>query len=819
MQKSARRTGAIVSSLLAMAVAGAVWSQQETQPATTATATGPGTATTSRPGINMQNTMAFRFVDARVDDILTEMSSRFGFIILKTQQIPTRVTIQVPEPVNAEQAVNWLNTLLTQIGMQAIESATGPGPEGRTTLRIVSLLEAKKANIPVYQGADHSKIANTDQLITQIIPLTNIDAIRTRNDLLPFISADADSAANPGSNTIIITDTSAKIRRLVEMIENLDNTKKISTVIQYRYLTNSTAAEAARLINAMFSPANLGLNTGGGGGGGGGGAAAAGRGAAGRGAAGGGGGTSNGLAAFNQRIYADSDPRTNTVILNGPPDQVEAALKVLDRLDAIQGDELSTSVFFIKNLKNAQAADIAPVLNAIFGNGGGAIGGGAAARGGLTGGGVTGLTGTTGFGATTGGTRGTTRGRSPSPTPSPSASLTPADANVFVGARGGAAAGGGAARGATGATGGARGATGGGNIRGASGNVGTAAAALAGMAYFVPNPNTNSLLVTTDKSYEDRVRSIIDELDRPVPQVLIKVLVADVSHANMDDLGFEFGAKDLRISTDIFGNTITFGPQIGTNFGLSQSSGSGGLKVSLVEGQVNATLQALARQAKLDILSRPYILVQDNQEAYMQIGQNVPYITNSQVTNNGQTINSVGYTSVGIILDVIPHINPEGLVTLDVSPQVSSLDTSTGVPIASNVIAPVFTREIAQTRVAIKNGETIVIGGLMQDQKVQAVDKVPILGDIPYFGMFFKHTIDTKAKHELLIFLTPHVAMAPDFLQKMTEDEEQTLKLAPTAIQPGTWEQQLKGMKAGATTTQPATEIRIEGRNLAPGGR
>ena len=77
--------------------------------------------------------------------------------------------------------------------------------------------------------------------------------------------------------------------------------------------------------------------------------------------------------------------------------------------------------------------------------------------------------------------------------------------------------------------------------------------------------------------------------------------------------------------------------------------------------------------------------------------------------------------------------------------------------------------------------------------------------------MFFKHTIEIKAKHELLIFLTPHVAMALDFLQKMSEDEEQTLKLVPTAIQPGTWDQQMKGMNAGGTTTQPASEIRIEG--------
>jgi general secretion pathway protein D len=194
----------------------------------------------------------------------------------------------------------------------------------------------------------------------------------------------------------------------------------------------------------------------------------------------------------------------------------------------------------------------------------------------------------------------------------------------------------------------------------------------------------------------------------------------------------------------------------------------------------------------------------------------VPYITNSQISNTGQTINSVAYTNVGVILDVIPHINPDGQVTLDIAPQVSALDPSSGVPISSNVIAPVFTVRQAQSRVTIRNGETIVIGGLMQDQKVQVINKVPLLGDIPYLGMLFKETTNAKVKTELLIFLTPHVAMSPDQLKGMTADEQRGLKLVPSAVQPGLWEQEMVGMERGATTTRPTSEIRIQNGNLTP---
>ena len=164
------------------------------------------------------------------------------------------------------------------------------------------------------------------------------------------------------------------------------------------------------------------------------------------------------------------------------------------------------------------------------------------------------------------------------------------------------------------------------------------------------------------------------------------------------------------------------------------------------------------------MLSRPYILTSDNQEATITVGNEVPFITNTRITDTGQTINTIQYQDIGIILDVTPHINPEGLVILDVAPEISE-QTGQGVTISQGVAAPVFSKRSAQSRVGIVDGQTIVIGGLMQDQKTQTITKVPFLGDLPGIGPAFTRYQNTKTKTELLIFLTPHVALQPEAAQ------------------------------------------------------
>jgi general secretion pathway protein D len=150
------------------------------------------------------------------------------------------------------------------------------------------------------------------------------------------------------------------------------------------------------------------------------------------------------------------------------------------------------------------------------------------------------------------------------------------------------------------------------------------------------------------------------------------------------------------------------------------------------------------------------------------------------------------------------------MVTLDVAPQVSQLDSGSGVPISSNVSAPVFDIRAAQSRVGVEDGKTIVIGGLMQDERTQNIQKIPLLGDIPYLGMLFKRTTNSKTKTELLIFLSPHVALRPDALPAMSRDEERGTKLVPNAVSPGTFQDQMRGLERGGATTRPDVSKPVE---------
>jgi len=323
--------------------------------------------------------------------------------------------------------------------------------------------------------------------------------------------------------------------------------------------------------------------------------------------------------------------------------------------------------------------------------------------------------------------------------------------------------------------------------------VSTSAAAgagdLAGQVYVVADEDTNSLIIRTAAEHVDRVKAILKELDKPIRQVLIKVLLAEVSHDDTTDLGVEFSALNIGIGSST--------SSIGTDFSVAPQTG--GLIGRVVDADYTVTLRALATVGKLDVLSRPYILASDNQEATITVGQEVPFIRNTRTTETGQTINTIEYEDIGIILNVTPHINPEGLVILDVAPEISTL-TGTTVPISETVDAEVFAKRSAETRVAIRNGQTIVIGGMMEDRLTDTISKVPLLGDDPILGPLFRRTIKKKVKTELLIFLTPHVAEQPEQLYKMSQQEKAGSKGVPNAAWPGAFQDHMKGMRRGATT-------------------
>jgi general secretion pathway protein D len=282
---------------------------------------------------------------------------------------------------------------------------------------------------------------------------------------------------------------------------------------------------------------------------------------------------------------------------------------------------------------------------------------------------------------------------------------------------------------------------------------------------------TDTLIVMTDSETNRQIASLVETLDQPVPQVLIKVLFLEVTYTNESDLGiegsFEFGSSE-------FPDTAF------TNFGLAGETRGGFLRI--LDDDLSVTLRALATRGKLEVLSRPSVMARNNQVATITIGQEVPFIRNSRVTDTGQVINTIEYDDIGIILQVTPHITPDNLVEMDVSPEISTL-TSETVPITDTVNARVIAKRSASTRVVVASGKTVAIGGLMEDQFTESVSKVPLLGDIPLLGALFRRTVREKSKTELLIFLTPTVVRSMADLQNTTTAERRSAELVPKAFQ------------------------------------
>ncbi|MFO0944698.1 MAG: secretin N-terminal domain-containing protein [Planctomycetota bacterium] len=310
----------------------------------------------------------------------------------------------------------------------------------------------------------------------------------------------------------------------------------------------------------------------------------------------------------------------------------------------------------------------------------------------------------------------------------------------------------------------------------------------------VSEPISNSLLISSTPRFFEEILRIVEEIDMRPPQVVIQVLIAEVALNDDEELGLEVGTQssvlyDRSLAVRNSGaaeNSLTPGfnfnttsplqsPQgapaseVGlqglTNFALNRANstlGYGGLIFTASSDNVSILLRALKRQRRLDVLSRPQIMTLDNQQAFIQIGQQVPTVTASQTTVQGSVVNSVEFRDVGIILQVTPRISPDGVVVMRVDPTVSSLDPSGGIPISSGgnnaaVLAPIINTTRAQTTVSAQDSQTVVIGGLISKSKTAEERKLPIIGDWPVVGWAFKYQSSVSFKRELLIILTPHV--------------------------------------------------------------
>lgn len=273
---------------------------------------------------------------------------------------------------------------------------------------------------------------------------------------------------------------------------------------------------------------------------------------------------------------------------------------------------------------------------------------------------------------------------------------------------------------------------------------------------------TNTILIRDTLESIDEARRVIDVLDIPVKQVLIESRMVTVRDNVDEQLGVRWGftgaSDNNSVSGSIIGadtagqgNVPDIGERLNVNLPVSSAAGTIGFQIAnLLDGNIlDLELSALEAENKGEIIASPRITVANQQEAYIEQGTEIPFV---QATSSGAT--SVEFKKAVLSLKVTPHITPDDRIILNLvvtqDTRGDTVATSTGPAVA------IDTQEIS-TQVLVENGETIVLGGIFQQVSTNDVTKVPLLGDIPYFGNLFKTTSTIEQKRELLIFVTPKI--------------------------------------------------------------
>jgi type II secretion system protein D len=306
---------------------------------------------------------------------------------------------------------------------------------------------------------------------------------------------------------------------------------------------------------------------------------------------------------------------------------------------------------------------------------------------------------------------------------------------------------------------------------------------LVGRVRAVPDQRSNALLVSANVHYFPQVLKLLEELDAPTDQVLIEARLVEVSADFLDALGVRWSPSGSQIFTgDDYDNSLIASGSANYQKGFGgtttvnspPSSSSGGVLQSLTSlrsGVLESTIsmdflvQFLRRTTKAKVLAEPQINIRDNETGRLFVGQQVPIPQYTQVSQLGGQNTSFTYKDVGVVLEVTPHINSSGDVELRIH-----AESSTVVPGQTVLGGSIFDTRNFRTDLTAKNGQTLVLGGIIQKQVSDTLRKTPILGDIPGLGWAFKKKNTTSHDVELMVFMRPKVTRTPEQARDLVDE-------------------------------------------------
>ena len=567
--------------------------------------------------------------------------------------------------------------------------------------KVVPEADAKLQSGPVEIGAASAR--DGDEVITQVFQLNHESANNMIPVLRPLVSPNNTITAFPGNNTLIITDYAANLKRLSKVIATLDSPRPAAEV-QVVVIKNSIASDIAVAVSKLMDEGNRG----------------------------GGGGPGAGSDP-SQRVVVMADPRTNSVLIRSAnASKLTLARSLVEQLDRpANADQANMRVVY---LKNAEATKLVEVLQAVLsgesnGNGG-----------------------SSGFGSSNRNSSSRSSGGFFGDNSSSSSGLSSAfgDSDSSSGGLGSQT----------------------GQLNRDRGNQGPTSIK-AGGAVIAADPSTNSLIITAPEPVYRNIRGVIDQLDSRRAQVYIESLIVEVSANTVAEMGIQWQFMSGRNG----GNNVIGGTNFGANgqniLSVSQNpaalAGSNGINIGVVRGNVSlfgqqfVNLGLLARALETEgggnIRATPNLLTLDNEEARIVIGQNVPFVTGSYTnTNNNLSspFQTVERKDVGTMLRVRPQVSEGGTVKMEIAQEISAV-------VSDNLPSGIITsRRAIESNVLVDDGQIVVLGGLIQDDVEGQVNKVPLLGDIPFLGRLFRYDSRTRKKTNLLVFLRPVVLRSAD---------------------------------------------------------
>jgi general secretion pathway protein D len=302
----------------------------------------------------------------------------------------------------------------------------------------------------------------------------------------------------------------------------------------------------------------------------------------------------------------------------------------------------------------------------------------------------------------------------------------------------------------------------------------SASGVLVGRTTVVANGPTNALLIRTAPPNFPMLQETIDALDTRPSQVLFEVTIAEIALGRGFQFGIDWAAVNRGGDVDAsFGNPEV--PDTGSTSALLRM-------VSFKRGtSVRGLLRTIASTSNVRVLSTPEIIAANNREASILVGSKVPFISSTRLGNDVSIDRAVQYQDVGTKLSIIPTINDDGYVSVQLLQEVSSLTPQT---VAAALSAPVISTREANTRAVLRDGQTVVIAGLIGDTRQVQNQGLPILMDIPWLGALFRRQSTTQQRTELAIFVTPYIVRSDADADAIRERVKQRMEgSAPGALE------------------------------------